>query len=151
MNINSIIFSVASEFNEDQPPYDAPNGFVWKKDPDVYDEKSDIVWEGNWNTVPIVSPVVGKKSGEKCEWGCSNAHMDTHYCYERFGGFSKCKDELVKNEREMIAKTFNPNYHVCDHTTHEECTNSPCCNCFWHEGVCYFESDDYGESGMTHA
>jgi hypothetical protein len=89
-----------------------------------------------------------------CEWNCPNGHMEDHYCYESDGGYDKWlvnyKKERIESQREAIARTLNPAYHVCTHDSHDECTNSVCCDFFWHEGDCEFVSDvDEKEQGFA--
>jgi hypothetical protein len=156
--MNQVISSVISELCEDIPPYPAPDGFIWKKEPDNF--RDGIVWEGNWvlsNQIIKIECLQKtkqetKKSYPSCKWKCPNQHMENHFCYEKKGGYDKwtntCQDILIKKQREQISKTFNPDYHVCQHKTHSVCSNSLCCDIFWHEGECHFISND-GECGYA--
>lgn len=150
--MNQIIASVASDLCNDlggqQTP---PAGFVWVKEPDQYDQETDIVWEGEWKLVPgedkpIKQVGKGKSLASKwkvkpmktCVGNCPNQHMEDHFCYytELRGGF---KNQLrIRNyqQKKIISQTFAPEYYKCNHESHSGCTNSMCCDVFWHEGPC---------------
>jgi hypothetical protein len=158
--MESLITNVASDLGNDD--YE----FGWEKKPDEYDQTNDVVWEGNWEIVQKKgkwdadtdlkslkkTSVEILKCNLKCKWNCPNGHMGDHFCYENEGGYDKWlkkyKEELIKSEREAIERTLNPDYHVCTHTTHSVCTESLCCDFFWHEGDCDFVSND-GECGFA--
>jgi len=172
--ISNIVSDIASDIALDlKPSYlgEAPDGFIWQKDPDEYDAVNDLLWEGGWSLVSIkqqqhclskfddtkctceVKKIVAEKP-RACKWNCPNGHMEYHYCYESEGGYDKWlvqyKKEKIEKERQAIANTFNPDYHVCTHNSHESCTNSVCCDIFWHEGDCDFVSDvDGKEEGFA--
>lgn len=162
--VSDVISDLRYEDREDREqnyPRKTPFGFIWEREPDEYDYDNDLIWEGNWTLVPekkIPIQIQDHCNDKKCSkapkvlCNCPNAHMGDHYCYENKGGYDKWfeqyKKELIENQRAAIARTLNPNYHICTHDTHEICTGSPCCDCFWHEGDCHFVSDD-GECGYA--
>lgn len=161
----TFISTVVSDLLNDGYPKDfdkAPKGFIWKKSPDQYDPVYDMIWEGSWDLVPEQKepePVFEKKIEKKiekrkfdhCEWNCPNGHMGDHYCYKDKGGYDMWlhgyKAECIKRQRKAISNTLNPEYHICTHGTHEVCSNSVCCDFFWHDGGCSFVSDVDGEKG----
>jgi len=155
-----------SGLGKDHPSYQAPSGLKWLKTPDVYDSNLDVIWEGDWSLVSDHSSTstyvcVSNKESSKsipqesiqpnvqhslCMWGCPNGHMKSHYCYKDEGGFDsfskKYSEDLIRKQRDSIAMTFDPNYYVCNHKTHDVCTGSACCEFFWHEGDCHFSDND---------
>jgi hypothetical protein len=153
----TLISTVVSDLLKSEYPYEATKGFVWKKDPDEYDQINDLIWEGDWNLVPetnVDTCCLGmccccskdvKVANKHCEWKCPNGHMENHYCYMSDKWFTKYEKEHIESQRETIVRTLNPDYHTCIHETHEICTKSVCCDFFWHEGECYFVSDVDGE------
>ncbi len=160
----SIISAIASQLN-DCFPYPAPSGKVWQKDPDEYDPVNDVIWESEWKLVEEVKEICYNKSDKsdksdfkektflkhnqkhnQCTWGCPNAHMKEHYCYESEGGYlkwlKKYEADKLKKQRMIVANVFSPNYHICNHKTHEVCSGSPCCDLFCHEGECHYISNN---------
>ena len=137
----TVISAVVLDLFVDQPPYQAPNGLIWEKVPDEYDSSTNIIWEGNWELVSpkkIQNEYLGEKEQKKS--------LFNDWKYDDHGVYSK--EKIAKKQRETIAKTLDPSYHVCDHKTHESCTGSPCCDWIWHDGNCHFVSDD-GECGLA--
>jgi hypothetical protein len=172
--ISNIVSDIA--LSDPKPSFldEAPEGFTWQKDPDEYDAVNDLLWEGGWSLQPLRQDhhCFGKFDGTKCtcgvkkipeklekprvpcEWKCPNGHMEDHYCYKSEGGYDKWlvqyKKEKIERERKAISNIFNPDYHVCTHKCHESCTNSICCDVFWHDGECDFVSDvDGKEEGFA--
>lgn len=160
-NVVSDLYQFESNgYEKNTPPYSAPHGFQWQKESDEYDHENDVVWEGNWILVPEQSV---KQSVNKCcskfkltefeclgcQWKCPNGHMESHFCYQDEGGYDmwleKYNQELIQCQQKIIADTLSPNYHTCTHETHTSCTNSLCCDFFWHEGECDFISHVDGE------
>jgi len=159
----SIILAIAAELGESSPPpYLAPFGKVWQKTPDEYDAKNDMVWESGWELVckseqnffetkktqtqTQIHIIKTETETTGCKWGCPNGHMGSgHYCYEREGGHNR---KQLEEQRKAVALTFNPDYHVCNHETHQVCSGSRCCDLFWHDGQCHFVSDD-GKCGYA--
>lgn len=172
--MDQILTAVVSECRHDIPPYSAPSGSVWFKEPDEYDQECNVVWEGNWvlrnagcedfgsdlvckvienkTLPPVVSKSIASVTHHTfCKWKCPNGHMKDHYCYEKDGGYEtyekKYRKELITKQRKAVESMFSPDYHVCRHKSHMSCTKSPCCDVFWHEGECKFVSDVDGQKG----
>jgi hypothetical protein len=149
--MDTIISSVARELSDQLSP--APDGFLWEKQPDHYDHDCDIIWEGSWTLVPNYQSPRNKCKDFKQEFKYSNL-SNYNYNYDLSCNYNRdlsCKvcpetndgpNEEVIIQKQKISKTLNPSYHVCDHTTHKVCSESPCCDFFWHDGECKYVSDD---------
>jgi hypothetical protein len=150
-----IISSVVSDLTKDHP-YLAPPGKDWFKEPDEYDQTSDIIWEGNWvlrekssSEMIKIQPIKTIQKPTTCKWKCPNEHIEDHNCYESHGGFDAYKEKVVEQQRQIVSKDLNPCYHVCNHKTHSVCSKSPCCDFFWHSGDCDFISEDREIGGLA--
>lgn len=152
--MDKVILSVSQDLCEDLPPHEAPSGYRWTKDPDEFID-GEIHKSEWWYLEPILEPIleqtpcVKKTEAEvknpveqkflTCPWKCPNEHMENHYCYEKFGGYSK----FVKDNRKKIK--LEQKHTNCKHKTHVFCTNSSCCDWFEHDGDCYFISEVDGK------
>lgn len=165
---------VSSLFNIEKRPQHI--GFTWVLEPETYDPYTDCFFEGGWTLVPNdkLNETIDKEDKsvavklneeivcfsvaqlpKKCEWGCPDGHLSAHSCYKTDkgyeGGYYEYKEkhdkELIEKQREIIRRNYNPNYYTCKHDSHFMCTNSICCDTFWHEGECHFISEEDGEEG----
>lgn len=116
----------------------APDGFIWQKELDEYDAANDIIWEGNWNLVPIRDVRDAVPSIKK---SCKEEKLEKFE--KKFDTIEKF--DIIEKQRKAISRTLNPSYHICTHVSHESCTKSICCDWFWHDGNCGFVSDIDGK------
>lgn len=153
--MQAVIASVVSDpqvtFGHTTEPYQV-SGFTWVKDPDQYDSELDVVWEGQWRLVNDLQKEehTKEKEKEKCLCTCPNVHMIDHFCYQLNYQISfedwieKCKKNLIENQKKAVSQTFCEEYYMCTHETHTVCTNSICCDLFYHDGECHFNDGNGG-------
>jgi hypothetical protein len=143
--MDQILSAVTSECQQDQPPYPAPVGLVWFKEPDEYDRENGVVWEGNWTLVSAKNGCgAGGGLGSKTKSAFYKQISD--YCHNHDHDHNHDHNR-IQIERKAVENTFCPEYHVCKHKSHKVCTNSSCCDLFWHDDDCDFVSDFDGKQG----
>jgi hypothetical protein len=137
--MNSIISAVASDFIDtiqdtpERPPYSAPIGKVWVKNPDEYDSTNDIIWEGQWilqESYPsyVYTTPRKRKLDFDTDFDCKRKKLDENRYWKN----------LAEKHRKTVSSMFCPEYHVCTHKEkgHSVCSKSVCCDLFFHEGKC---------------
>ena len=134
------------------PPSAVPEGWIWEREPDEVDRVDPrIIWEGNWVLKKI----------EKIEWKpvekrieikipCNEKCVEIPCTYTPVTCYSN-----IEKQRACIAQNINPVYYACTHKSHQICTNSLCCDFFWHgedydTKECHYRGEDGDqEAGMA--
>lgn len=141
--MDQLILSVASDLSEEHPPYPAPNGFIWRKDPDEFDHSTGVIWEGAWNLILFSFLNSDPTTPTKIQKNVFSTKTTTKTMTTNIT-VPKTAVPKIFEQRKIIEQNLDCNYHVCNHKTHDVCTRSPCCDFFFHDGCCKFISDDGG-------